>query len=57
LRESILNPSATLSAGYQASMPSFEGVISLQELEGLRVYLQTIRQERHHYKIRPSPEG
>jgi cytochrome c oxidase subunit 2 len=32
IRESILTPNAKISAGYQATMPSFEGVLSDEEI-------------------------
>lgn len=45
LRESILNPTAIITEGYEPAMPSFEGVIPEQELEHLLAYLGTLRDE------------
>jgi cytochrome c551/c552 len=42
LTESILHPAAKIVEGYPPSMPSFEGVISEQELEHLLAYLLTL---------------
>lgn len=45
LRESILNPAADIKEGYEASMPSFDGVIPEQELIHLLAYLATLREK------------
>lgn len=42
LRESILEPNKTITDGYEAAMPSFDGVIPAQELEDLIAYLKTL---------------
>jgi cytochrome c oxidase subunit 2 len=42
VRESILNPSAKIVAGFQNIMPSFQGQISEQELLQLIAYLRSI---------------
>jgi cytochrome c2 len=41
-RESILEPTAKITEGYEAAMPSFEGVIPEQELAHLIAYLKTL---------------
>ena len=43
LRESILNPNAEIAPDFAPAMPSFEGVIPLQELEDLLSFLQTLK--------------
>ncbi|MBK1832594.1 DUF6797 domain-containing protein [Roseibacillus ishigakijimensis] len=43
LRQAILDPTAEIAAGYEPSMPSFEGVIPPQDLEHLLAYLRTLR--------------
>ena len=43
LRESILNPTAEITEGYEPAMPSFEGVIPPQDLEHLLSYLLTLK--------------
>lgn len=42
LRESILNPSAKVRAGYQNAMPSFDGQLSPVELRGLIAYIRSL---------------
>ncbi len=43
LRESILNPAKVISDGYDASMPSFSGVIVGQAMEDLIAYLKSLK--------------
>jgi cytochrome c2 len=43
LRQSILEPAATIAPGYPPSMPSFQGVIPAQDLEHLIAYLLTLK--------------
>ena len=43
LQESVLKPNAEIAKGFEAAMPSFEGVIPPQNLEHLLSYLQTLR--------------
>lgn len=43
LRQSILEPAATIAPGYPPSMPSFQGVIPIQDLEHLIAYLLTLK--------------
>ena len=42
LRESILDPTSVITEGFEASMPSFAGVLSEQQLADLIAYLQTL---------------
>ena len=46
LRESILNPTAEITAGFEPAMPSFEGVIPPQDFEHLLSYLQTLNSSK-----------
>lgn len=43
MRQSILEPAAVVVEGYEASMPSFAGVLSDQELEDVLAYLGTLK--------------
>ena len=43
MRQSILKPAAVVVEGYEASMPSFAGVLSDQELEDVLAYLGTLK--------------
>lgn len=42
IRESILKPEKVITPGYEAAMPSYEGVIGDQELEDLIAFLKTL---------------
>ena len=46
LRESILNPQAKIVAGYQAVMPTFQGLLGEEEIMQLIAYLKTLEPER-----------
>ena len=41
--ESIVNPMALVVPGYMAQMPSYEGLLSTQDLTGLAAYVRTLR--------------
>lgn len=43
LRQSILEPAAVITKGFEPSMPSFAGVLTDQQLADLLAYLQTLR--------------
>jgi cytochrome c2 len=43
LRQSILDPAAIVTEGFEPSMPSFAGVLSNQQLADLLAYLKTLR--------------
>jgi cytochrome c oxidase subunit II len=45
LRESILDPQAHLVAGYQAIMPTYQGLLSEENLMQLIAYLKTLKTE------------
>jgi cytochrome c oxidase subunit 2 len=42
IRESILNPQAKVVAGYQPIMPSFQGVVSQDQVNALIAYIKTL---------------
>ncbi len=41
-RESVLNPGAKVVRGYQASMPTFQGLLKDKEIDALIAYLKTL---------------
>jgi len=43
IRESILKPEKVITKGYEASMPSFEGVINAQDLEDIIAYIKSLK--------------
>ena len=43
LKESIMNPTAKVVKGYQAAMPSYEGIIQAHELDSIILYLKTLK--------------
>ncbi len=45
LRESILDPTAKMVAGYQALMPTYQGQLNEEELAGLIQYIKTLGNE------------
>ena len=45
LRESIVSPTARVVAGYQPIMPTFQGVVSEEQLMQLVAYIQTLKRE------------
>jgi len=49
LRESIVNPTARIVAGYQPVMPTFQGVVNEEQLMQLVAYIQSL-------PIRPRPD-
>jgi cytochrome c oxidase subunit 2 len=42
IRESILKPEKVITKGYEASMPSYQGVIDAQDLEDLIAYVKSL---------------
>ena len=45
VRESILNPSAKVTAGFQPIMPTFQGLVSEEGLLELIEYVKSLKQE------------
>ena len=54
LRESIVRPQAHLVAGYQAIMPTYEGLLSEENLMQLIAYIKSLTPEGGKT---PTPEG
>jgi cytochrome c oxidase subunit 2 len=46
IRESILNPSAKIVAGYQPIMPTYEGQVTEEQILQLIAYIQSLKGER-----------
>jgi cytochrome c oxidase subunit 2 len=46
LRESILNPSAKVTAGYQPIMPTFQGLVSEEQLLQLIEYIKSLQTQK-----------
>jgi cytochrome c oxidase subunit 2 len=46
VRESILNPSAKITAGYQPIMPTFQGLVSEEQLLQLIEYVKTLQTQK-----------
>jgi cytochrome c oxidase subunit II len=46
LRESILNPSAQITAGFQPIMPAFQGLVSEEQLLALVEYVKSLQPAR-----------
>ena len=46
LRESILNPSAKVTAGYQPIMPTFQGLVSEDQLLQLIEYIKSLQTQK-----------
>ncbi|MEZ4704911.1 MAG: cytochrome c oxidase subunit II [Bdellovibrionota bacterium] len=42
IRESILNPQAKIRAGFQGVMPSYQGLLKEQEIEGVIAYIKSL---------------
>ena len=45
LRESILNPAAKVAQGYQAVMPSYQGILKDREVDALVEYIKSLQEE------------
>ncbi|MFQ5641744.1 MAG: c-type cytochrome, partial [bacterium] len=43
IRESILNPFARITAGYQPIMPPFQGILSDRDVDALIEYIKTLK--------------
>jgi type 1 glutamine amidotransferase/cytochrome c2 len=43
LKESIMKPAAKVVKGFQAAMPSYEGIIQAHELESIILYLKSLK--------------
>jgi cytochrome c oxidase subunit 2 len=45
IRESIVNPHAKITAGYQANMPAFQGLVTEEQLMQLVAYVKSLSQK------------
>jgi len=57
LRESILNPTAKIVAGYKPIMPSFQGQLSEEQITDLMAYIRALAQEQGKPQGTPPGEG
>ncbi len=57
VRESILNPSAKIAAGYQPIMPTFQGLVTEEQLLQLVEYVKSLATEPEVPTARPVPSG
>ncbi len=57
LRESIVNPTARVVAGFQPIMPTFQGVVSEEQLMQLVAYIQTLKREGQGAPPAAAPAG
>jgi cytochrome c oxidase subunit 2 len=57
VRESILNPAAKIVAGYQPIMPTFQGLVTEEQLLQLIEYVKTLKVQPEVPTARPEPLG
>jgi cytochrome c oxidase subunit II len=57
IRESILNPAAKVTTGYQPIMPTFQGLVSEEQLLQLVEYIKSLKAEREVPMAHPAPQG
>jgi cytochrome c oxidase subunit 2 len=57
VRESILQPSAKIAAGYQPIMPTFQGLVSEEQLLQLIEYVKSLKTQPEVPTARPTPAG
>ncbi len=55
VRESILNPGAKIVAGFQPIMPTFEGIVSEEQLLSLIAYVKSIAQPQQQEPVSNRP--
>lgn len=55
IRESILNPAAKIVAGYDAIMPTFQGVISPEDLVAVIEYIRTLKPNQTPPRVESFP--
>ncbi len=46
IRESILNPMAKITAGYQAVMPTFQGILKDKQIDALIAYIKSLQEDK-----------
>jgi cytochrome c oxidase subunit II len=57
IRESILNPAAKVTAGFQPIMPAFQGLVSEEQLLELIEYVKSLGVQGQVEPARPTPSG
>ncbi len=57
IRESILNPSAKITAGFQPIMPTFQGLVSEEQLLALIEYVKSLSTTPQEPAARPLPDA
>ena len=57
IRESILNPAAKITAGFQQIMPAFQGLVSEEQLLALIEYVKSLGTQPQVEPARPTPSG
>ena len=57
LRESILQPSAKITAGFQPIMPTFQGLVTEEQLLQLIEYIKSLRSQPEPASPRPPTNG
>ena len=57
LRESILLPSAKVTAGFQPTMPTFQGLVNEEGLLELIEYVKSLRTDSPSAAVRPDTGG
>ena len=57
VRESILNPTAKVVDGYQPIMPTFQGLVTEEELLQLIEYVKSLQNRPQAPPVRPESGG
>jgi cytochrome c oxidase subunit 2 len=57
VRQSILQPAAQVAAGYQPIMPTFQGLVSEEQLLELVEYVKSLKGQPEVPTARPTPAG
>jgi len=57
VRESILQPAAKIASGYQPIMPTFQGLVSEEQLLQLVEYVKSLKTQTETPTARPTPPG
>jgi cytochrome c oxidase subunit II len=57
IRESILNPTAKVTAGFQPIMPTFQGLVSEEQLLQLIEYVKSLKGQVEVPTARPATPG
>jgi cytochrome c oxidase subunit II len=57
IRESILTPSAKVTAGFQPIMPTFQGLVTEEQLLELVEYIKSLQAQPEQPTAKPTPPG